>query len=34
MTAPPAQEALALQRPLHDDALVIVATGDRKDEAA
>ncbi len=28
----PALEALKLQRPLSDDALVIVARGDKKDE--
>jgi hypothetical protein len=33
MTAP-ADEALKLQRPLADGALKIVATGERKDEAA
>jgi putative SOS response-associated peptidase YedK len=31
MTAP-IQEALKLQRPLPDDALVIVARGEKKDE--
>jgi len=33
MTAP-AEEALKLQRPLPDGALKIVATGERKNEAA
>ena len=33
MTAP-AEEALKLQRPLRDGELRIVATGERKDEAA
>ena len=32
MTAPP-EEALRLQRPLHDGMLQIVARGERKDEA-
>jgi putative SOS response-associated peptidase YedK len=31
MMAPP-EEALTLQRPLPDDALMIVARGERKDE--
>jgi putative SOS response-associated peptidase YedK len=31
MTAPPG-EALKLQRPLPDDALIIVARGEKKDE--
>jgi hypothetical protein len=31
MTAP-AEEALKLQRPLDDDALMIVARGEKKDE--
>jgi hypothetical protein len=30
----PAEDALKLQRPLSDGALKIVATGNRKDEAA
>ena len=30
----PADLALALQRPLPDEGLVVVATGERKDEAA
>ena len=30
----PAQKALQLQRPLPDNELVIVASGERKDEAA
>ena len=33
MTAP-ADVALSLQRPLPDDQLVVVAAGERKDEAA
>jgi hypothetical protein len=28
----PAEEALKLQRPLADDALMIVASGEKKDE--